>query len=551
MKRYAGIAALVVLSLATDCRSEQVLPVIRSATLLPAPNKSTPQVAVLELKASRPVRVRLRIGDGKRKWEVSPTSAYASEHSLPILGLRPDRTHAITAEVIDRAGNVAESQTFEVKTPPLPEGFPEIRATVSQPEKMEDGVTLFNLIRWPESGSDRDYGVLLAVDSAGEVIWYYVADHDTNDARRLANGNILYMYGRAGGVVEIDMLGNVVQQWHSTGTPKEAPKGSTPVATDTFHHEVFELPSGNLLTLSSEIRVLDNYPSSDTDPEAAPAGANVVGDIILEFTRDGRVVREWKLLDIMDPYRIGYSSLSGGFWKDAYAKVVDGNVRDWAHTNAIFHDATGNALIISQKHQDAVFKLDLNTGVPVWILGNPGDWKEPWQRLLLKPKGHVEWPFRQHAPMLTPHGTVLMFDNGAYRARPFQEKQPLSESYSRAVEFAVDEQRMEVSQVWSYGGGDDEQFFSSFLCDADWMPQTGNVLITDGGRITDDAGNPAGRPGKFRWGRIVEVTHTTPAEKVFELVVRDHPPAGWHIYRAERLSGLYSSGAIVQPSLSP
>ena len=48
-------------------------------------------------------------------------------------------------------------------------------------------------------------------------------------------------------------------------------------------------------------------------------------------------------------------------------------------------------------------------------------------------------------------GTILCFDNGTYRARPFAEKQPSAESYSRAVEYEVDEAAMTVKQVWDYG----------------------------------------------------------------------------------------------------
>jgi hypothetical protein len=94
---------------------------------------------------------------------------------------------------------------------------------------------------------------------------------------------------------------------------------------------------------------------------------------------------------------------------------------------------------------------------------------------------------------------------------------------------------MEVSQVWSYGDHGEENFYSSALGDANLLPLKQTVLITDGFRFTD------GIPDS-RWGRIFEVTHTAPAEKVFELIVRDAPGsnyAGWRIYRAQRLPSLY------------
>ncbi len=116
---------------------------------------------------------------------------------------------------------------------------------------------------------------------------------------------------------------------------------------------------------------------------------------------------------------------------------------------------------------------------------------------------------------------------------------------------------MEVSQVWSYGGPDDELFYSGFLGDVDWLPITGNMLVTDGARVTDAEGRsvepgpppgppggmggpgPVAAPGVERWARIVEVTHTLPAEKVFELILADDPPAGQAVYRAKHLESLY------------
>ena len=106
-----------------------------------------------------------------------------------------------------------------------------------------------------------------------------------------------------------------------------------------------------------------------------------------------------------------------------------------------------------------------------------------------------------------------------------------SESSSRAVEYSVDEENMEVRQVWSYGGPGDEKFFSRFISDADWMPETGNVLVNFGGLVSDAEGNPVGEGSGHNWVRIVEVTHDMPAEKVFELFIDDGPPQ-----RLDRLS---------------
>jgi hypothetical protein len=76
------------------------------------------------------------------------------------------------------------------------------------------------------------------------------------------------------------------------------------------------------------------------------------------------------------------------------------------------------------------------------------------------------------------------------------------------------------------------------------LPDTGNVLVTDSARITDVDGAPMENvPGARRWARIVEVTHTRPARKVFELIVGDESqsrPFGWSVYRSRRIPSLYA-----------
>ena len=521
-------------------------PVIEELAITLSPNPSAPLAASVLVRADEPVTVTFRVeGDGA-EWNVDPRADFASEHRLLLLGLRAGTDHRIVVVASDRAGNETASDPIELRTDPMPDGFPRFVLKESKPERMEPGPTLFSLMRWPEDGPDRDFGAVVVVDPQGEVIWYYEADHAVGDARLLPNGHVLYSSGRGGRAVEVDMLGNVVAQWHATGTPKEIPDGSTGVDTETFHHEVLEMPSGNLLTLSSEVRDYDEYPSSTVDPEGPTQFASVVGDVIVEFSRDGQVRRELKLLDILDPFRTGSGSgLGGGFWQNIYGDLVEGTLIDWAHTNAVFFDPQTNAFIISARVQDAVVKVDADSGEIAWILGPHDRWSSPWSDYLLTPQGVLEWPNHQHAAAVTARGTILMFDNGTNRDGPVEEGVPASEKYSRAVEYEIDEEAMEVRQVWAYGGTGSEEFYSSFISDADWLPATGNVLITAGAVMTDASGVATEAAANARRSaRIVEVTHETPAEKVFELIVEDEWPAGgWHVYRAQRIPSLYGAGS--------
>ena len=514
-------------------------PVLSDVTLSTNPSGQVPLAALATFTTDEPAQVTVRFSAGEDTWARTPSAAYEVEHEVLVLGLRPDRTHQIVIEAADEAGNMATS-VHEVTTDPLPDDFPPIEAVLSEPSRMEPGPTLFSVFRRTEDDRGEEYGLLVAVNAAGEFTWYYRSDERIADARRLSNGNILFGAGaKWNRLYEIDMLGHTVRQWHSAGVTSDAPAESIPVDTDTLHHEVYEMPSGNFLALSSEVRELDNYPTSETDPSAPRETANVVGGVIVEFTPDGRIVREWKLFDLLDPYRIGYDSLGTEFWRNSYGEVIEGETRDWLHDNAIIYDTRDDSAIVSLRHADAVIKVDLSTGELKWILGTPTGWQAPQSEGLLTPVGDLEWTFHQHSPMFTPQGTLLLYDNGNYRVRPFEEKPPEAEYYSRVVEYAIDEMARTVSQVWVYGGPGEGRFFSNFGSDADWLPTTGNVLMTHAGLSSDPAGTPDDDSDDVRWARIVEVTHTTPAEVVFDLVVRQGPEVQWRVYRAERLPDLY------------
>jgi hypothetical protein len=402
-------------------------------------------------------------------------------------------------------------------------------------------VTVLSLIRWSGLQPDPKWGALVAYDAEGDVVWYYRGNEFLDEARPLPNGHLLTLYSDKGQMFEIDMLGTIVRSWHTTGLPKEqVAETSVAIDADTFHHDVCLTPSGNLLVLSTEIRRFDDWPSSETDPRAPPRPANVVGDVLLELTPEGEVVGRHRFLDLLDPYLIGYGSLDTAFWLEVYQQYEDDPVRDWAHANSL-HCESDDRVLVTFYNLSALAALDLRQGRIEWLLSEPTAWKEPWRASLLTAGENFEWPWHFHAVTRTKRGSLLLFDNGVARARPFEPKAPAAEVRSRVVELAVDEQARTVSEVWSYGGPDSERFLTPFLSEADEMPATGNVLITDGGHVRGADGEDTDAiVGGHHWGRVVEVTRTDPPVKVWELRI-DNPDSGWAIYRGERLRSLYPS----------
>jgi arylsulfate sulfotransferase len=403
---------------------------------------------------------------------------------------------------------------------------------------MEPGYQFIPVMRWTERGPDRGFGLVLALDGAGEIVWYYRTNKSVNDIKRLDNGDLIYLAGRDGWMIQINKLGDVVHHWHATGIPKDdVPEGSIPVDCDSFHHDFMVMENGHFFALSTEARHYEEYATSDRDPEAMRAPSTVIGDVIVEFNRAGEVLRRWKLLDLLDPYRVSHGSLGVGFWKEPYKDILDEPGKDWGHANSIVYDASDDSVIVSLNHQSAIVKMRLEDSSIAWILGDHNGWQEPWSEHLLDPSGEVIWTGHQHAAELTPTGTVLVFDNGGHRGPPFSREVPDEKRYSRVVEFKVDEEHGTVEEVWSYGSLDTDHFFSSFLCDVDLQATTGNVIVTDGARVSGPNGETAGgRAPGHHWAHIFEVDRES-GRKVFEMQIENE--TGWAVYRSERFSTLY------------
>ena len=550
---YSSLTTLIAVFALTlaGCQSEESAapavaatgPALSDVSLVGNPNPTVPLAAILKATTDRPATLTINFDDGERQWSVTPSNDMATMHEVPVLGMRAGRMHTISATLTDADGNKSVSADMAFETPILPDAFPTPRVTVHNEAAMEPGVTMFNVNgRWGADGkpAPANFSPAVIVDSNGEIIWSYLPEgHRVHDIRRLANGNFAYeVWPGTAGMIEIDMLGNIIRRWHFTGTAQDIAEGSIPVATDTFHHDYVELPSGNFLLLSSENRVIEDWPTSETDADAPKAAANVIGDVIIEMTPAGEVLREWKLHDIMDPYRIGYNSLRADFWSGHYGDFIDGVVHDWTHGNAIIYEEEDNSFVMSLPYQDAVIKISMETGELVWILGNHDNWQEPWTEKLLTPVGEVGWSYKHHAISHTENGTYLLYDNGVARSSPYDEKMPLVDSYTRAVEYKVNEETMEVEQVWVYGP-DDEPFYARYLGDTDWLAQTDNILVTIGAQETNAEGqNAPPGPGTQRWARLVELTHDQPAEKVWEMRLQEDD-SNWSIYRSERIPSVY------------
>jgi arylsulfate sulfotransferase len=341
--------------------------------------------------------------------------------------------------------------------------------------------------------------------------------------RQLDNGDLLLPETPLGRIAEVTMLGDTAATW------------TTPADYPLNFHDCVWTPHGTLLYLSDKAVTVPNFPSSVTDPNAPLITTNVDDSPVVEISRtNGALLHAWSPAAMLDPTRVTY--LAYGF-QTSYG--VDNQ-----HGNAVIEDPRDNSLIESLRDQNAVFKFSRD-GQLKWILGSHANWPASFQKYLLTPLGTpFQWEYGQHAPELTPAHTLLVYDDGNDRADPFDPFVVDQANFSRGVEYAIDETNMTVSQVWDTTPAAGDVLFTPVVGDADWLPKTGNVLVTFGYVTFVNGAHPSAYAPNATMVRIREYTHDAAPKIVFDLSLFDPDNTnssyqGYLCYRSDRVPDLY------------
>ncbi len=505
------VPALICLILLAGCDVYPVdvedpeLGFLTALTITPNPSGYAPLTAEVTLATTRPVEVEVVVaGRGGAADLRHHFDAVSQQARLPILGLYPAGSNTITLRFFDAGGAPLGEASRTLTTPPLLRDLPSVAINAATPDAMKPGM---NLVSYFGHDSQLTPQRPFMFDAAGTIRWYLDFSSHPNlsnlfyddGVERLANGNLYFGDGSTGRIIEMDMLGRIVNTWTMPGYG--------------FHHQVLEKPNGNfVLTVNKQ-------------------GAATVEDYLIEIDRkSGAIVREWDLNQALDNTRRA--------WPTSFA---DMNV-DWFHANGVAYDPQDDAIIVSGRTQGTV-KLT-NDNEVVWILaphlgwGTAGDGTDLTTRLLqpLDADGQpitdpsvldgttnhpdFEWAWYQHAPELLPDGTLLLFDNGDHRNYTDQAL------YSRAVVYRIDPSAMTIRQLWQYGKERGSDTFSRIVSDVDYHVAEANVVFMPGA-----AGSGAGA-----YGKVVEVDYTT-RDVVFEATITPPTaPFGITLHRVERLS---------------
>jgi len=357
-----------------------VSPWSRAITILSGPSftpaTNAPLAGLLQLTTDVDSRVSVLVSDGTDIWE-RDFYDYATTHSVPLLGFKPDRTNQILVTVYDEHRNAYTApQLLTSVTAPLPTNFPSWTVLTSEPDAMEPGYTLFIIQSGP-------YCYIIVMDNSGEVVWYAPWTHNDSDVRQLDNGDLfIEQQNPSNKFLEINMLGDTVNTW-------DAPAGY-PVNP----HEGLVTEHGTIMYLSDASQSVSNFPSNDTDSNAPLKTVNIDDNPVVEISfTNSALLHTWSPLNLLDPTRVTYLTYE---YPSAYG--VDNE-----HANAILEDTNDNSIIVSLRDQNAVFKFSRSTGQLKWILGPPANWGTNWQPYLFTPVGTpFDWNYGQHAPELTP-----------------------------------------------------------------------------------------------------------------------------------------------------
>ena len=324
------------------------------------------------------------------------------------------------------------------------------------------------------------------IDTTGAIRWYL-------DASTIWDPESIYTKGVMMGFKQNDDgaiswgYGSTYVKYDIMG--RKAFNRRLPAGYSDFSHSLDPMPNGHYLlrVASADLRRLDQK------------RVRTVRDMIIEVDAGGRVVDEWRLFDILDPYRsnvikaldqgavclnidpskAGHTLTAEDLAKqETSANFGDfagtGPGRNWAHVNSVDYDPTDDSIIISSRHQSAIIKIGRDKKVK-WILSSPEGWADkvltpvdkdgkPIKCEGSKCEGSFDWSWTQHTAWRIDEKSdkdtvyITVFDNGD--ARGMEQPALAEDKYTRGVIYKIDQKKMTVEQIWEVGKDLGHEYYS-------------------------------------------------------------------------------------------
>lgn len=404
----------------------------------------------VEWRTDRPAPTDLSVRCGDEFEHEYQDPQAVEEHAVFVMGLAAGWSCEL--EITATVGGATSTMTAYIdEIGPLPE-LPPIRVEQLDEERIEPGWTIWTL------ASDIDLAplVVAVMDHQGRYRWY-TQPHSiprtgaSTDIRLVEEGALVGGNEPSVPARLISWEGRVL--WES------------PVVV---HHDIRPSPFND----AHYLFLTNNKEGCAEDKREAN---------IHEYDiQADEIIWTWRICDHYDPPKV---------------------VKDWSHTNTVAPIHGERAVLISNRNQNNVMKVNRDTDELEWVLGDNGDFDlDPEDRFM-----------RQHAVEPQPNGNILMFDNGERGIR----------EWSRAAEYALtfdeDGAPLGAELVWEFR---DESLFGAFKSDADRLANDNTLVTFSNTEDTDEA-------------LILEVNMD--GEVLWEL--RSGPE--WRTYRALRVDPFY------------
>ena len=326
----------------------------------------------------------------------------------------------------------------------LPSDFPTYTASVSGQSQRPNGNFL----------TIGHYAVVF--DADGVPVWWY-KDADAFapfDAKFLSPTTIAYSDG-------------YTSTYYLRGLDGSLQSALGGVSNPLDFHDLQLLPNGDYLGIKDVTRNCPADPTQCVDLSSwgLSSQATIIDNVIVEVNPANRAIWQWSVADHID---VAAANVN---WHSQFPDVI--------HMNSILYDGNGG-IIFSNRHLDAVYRIDMTTGAITWKLGGS---PEPESLNVVGDQylaGGGQLFSGQHFARLAPDGSLTVSDNGTLASRS-----------PRGLDFTIDtftNTATEVAQIT------DPRSTFAFCCGSAEELSGGDWIISWGGNDLMTELNPQGVP---------------------------------------------------------
>ncbi len=339
------------------------------------------------------------------------------------------------------------------------------------------------------------------IDKCGKLVHSWTSTHrpgqsvylleDGNLLRPGSTGNAVFTSGGNGGIIEkFDWNSNLLWSYTISST------------TECQHHDIRQLPNGNVLAIVWELKTTGEATASGRNPSLL--GTSLWSEKIIELqpvgTNSANIVWEWHVWDHLvqefDITKLNYSTVS------QHPELINLNytsgpatATDWLHCNSVDYNPSLDQIIISSHNFNEVWIIDHSTTTAEaashsgGTSGKGGDLLYRWGNAAAYSRGNMtnKKLFGQHNAHwiengMRDAGKIMIFNNGQGRSTGnYSSVDIINPPVDGFGNYALtgSQPYQPDSAEWSYVAQVPTDFYSANISGAQRL-SNGNTLICEG-----------------------------------------------------------------------